>query len=150
MNKAFSPWESWAKRTALAGINYPGVYAIAISPIDIASTAFSWRPEIIYVGMTNAKGGLKSRLQQFENTIKGGDGHGGGYRVRFKHSNYANLNVQLYVSVCPWDCDVMSNDPANLRIMGEVAKHEYECFALFVEAFGNLPEFNDKKKSPKK
>ena len=25
------------------------------------------------------------------------------------------------------------NDPANLRLMGEVTKHEYECFALFVE-----------------
>jgi hypothetical protein len=34
--------------------------------------------------------------------------------------------------------------------MGEVAKYEYECFALFAEKFGHLPEFNDKKRSPKK
>jgi hypothetical protein len=34
--------------------------------------------------------------------------------------------------------------------MGEVARHEYECVAFFVEAFGKLPEFNDKKRSPKR
>src|SRR5204863_9848887 len=130
MNKTFSHWESWARRTALAGLARPGVYVLAISPTGIAATAFSWRPEVIYVGMTNAKGGLKSRLQQFDNTIKGGEGHGGGCRVRRKHSDYAKLNSQLYVSVCPWDCDVTSNDPRNLRIMGEVVRHEYECLAL--------------------
>jgi hypothetical protein len=150
MKKAFSHWESWAKRAALADLNFPGVYALAISGTDIAATPFLWRPEIIYIGMTNAKGGLMSRLQQFDYTVKGGEGHGGGHLVRFRHSNYAKLNSQLYVSVCPWECDVTSNDPASLRIMGEVAKHEYECLALFVEGFGKLPVFNDKKKSPKK
>lgn len=150
MNNGFSRWEAWVKRTALAGLAHPGVYALAISPTDIATTAFSWRPEIIYIGMTNSKGGLKSRLQQFDNTIKGGEGHGGGHRVRFKHPDYPKLTSQLFVSVYPWNCDVTSNDPANLRIMGAVAKYEYECFALFVEAFGKLPEFNDKTKSPKK
>ena len=100
--------------------------------------------------MTNAKGGLKARLQQFDNTICGGIGHGGGHRVRFKYPEYAKLIPRLYVSVCPQNCDVTANDAANLRIMGDVAKHEYECFALFVEAFGQLPEFNDKKKSQKK
>jgi hypothetical protein len=150
MKNQFSLWESWAKRGALPGLGHPGVYALAISPTNISAKAFSWRPEIVYVGMTNAKGGLKSRLQQFDNTAKGGDGHGGAHRVRFKHPDYTKLTSQLYVSVCPWECDVTSNDPIDLRIMGEVAKYEYECFALFVESFGKLPEFNDKKKSPKK
>jgi len=146
----FSHWEAWAKRAALADLARPEVYALAISSTDIAATPFSWRREIIYIGMTNAKGGLKSRLQQFDNTIKGAEGHGGGRRVRFKHPNFARLTSRLYVSVCSWDCDVTSNDPADLRIMGEVARYEYECWALFVEAFGKLPEFNDKKKSPKR
>jgi len=146
----FSHWEAWAKRAALADLARPEVYALAISSTDIAATPFSWRREIICIGMTNAKGGLKSRLQQFDNTIKGAEGHGGGRRVRFKHPNFARLTSRLYVSVCSWDCDVTSNDPADLRIMGEVARYEYECWALFVEAFGKLPEFNDKKKSPKR
>lgn len=33
--------------------------------------------------------------------------------------------------------------------MGEIARLEYECFAVYVEKFDQLPEFNDKKLSPK-
>jgi hypothetical protein len=151
MNEAFSAWQSWGKREALTGLTFPGVYLLAISPITIAGVAFSWRPEVIYVGMTNARGGLKSRLKQFDDTIRfAASNHGGGERVRFKHRDYAQLCPQLYVSVRSWECDVTSNKPADLRIMGEVEKQEYECQALFVEAFGALPEFNDKKRSPKK
>ena len=150
MKNGFSHWAKWRNRNALDQLHFPGVYVIALSDSDISGTAFSWRPEVIYVGMTNAKGGLKSRLQQFDNTIKGGDGHGGGHRVRFKHSDYGTLAPRLYASVCPHECNVQSNQPLDLRIMGDVAKHEYECFAIFAEAFNRLPEFNDKKKSPKK
>jgi len=146
----FSTWARWPKRNGLDGIEFPGVYAIALSNKNIDGTAFSWRPEIIYVGMTNAKGGLKSRLQQFDNTIKGKDGHGGAKRVHFKHPYYSKLAPILYVSVCPHECNVQLKDPMNLRIMGDVAKFEYECFAVFVEHLGKLPEFNDKKRSPKK
>ena len=150
MNDAFTKWTHWADRSDLPSLAYPGVYALAISSTDISGTPFSWIPEIVYVGMTNAKGGLKSRLGQFDNTIKGGDGHGGGHRVRFKHSDFAILISTLYVSVCSFACDVTSENPTDLRIMGEVTKHEYECFALFAEKFERLPEFNDKKRSPKK
>ncbi len=150
MKKEFSTWVRWLKRNSLDGIEFPGVYAIARSDKNMDGTAFSWRREIVYVGMTNAKGGLKSRLQQFDNTIKGKDGHGGGQRVHFKYPNYENLTPQLYVSVCPYECDVKSNRPDDLRVMGEVLKQEYECFAIFAETFNQLPEFNDKKLSPKK
>ena len=141
----------WSKRNALAQLHFPGVYAIALSDSDISGITFSWRPEVIYVGMTNANGGLKSRLQQFDNTIKGGDGHGGAHRVRFKHSDYGTLAPRLYVSTCAYECDVKSNCPSDLRIMGDVERFEYECFAVFVEKLEKgLPEFNDKKRSPKK
>lgn len=150
MKNGFSDWSKWSNRNGLERLHFPGVYAIALSDFDIAGTEFSWRREVIYVGMTNAKGGLKSRLRQFDNTIKGGDGHGGGHRVRFKYPDYDTLAPSLYVSVHPYECNVESTQPFDLRIMGEVAKHEYECFALFVEKFDQLPEFNDKKKSPKK
>lgn len=150
MNKTFSIWTRWSKRAGLANLNYPGVYALAISRTDLSGQPFSWKREIVYIGMTNAKGGLKSRLQQFDSTIKGGDGHGGGHRVRFKHQDYTKLSKHLYVSVCPQKCDVTSNTPSGLMVMGNVANHEYECLAFFVEAFGYLPEFNDKQRSPKK
>jgi hypothetical protein len=150
MKNEFSEWVMWNSRNVLDKLRFPGVYAIALSDTDISGTEFFWQPEVIYVGMTNAKGGLKSRLQQFENTIRGGEGHGGGQRVRFKHPDYGKLLPRLYVSVCHHQCNVESNRQADLRIMGDVAKHEYECFAIFAETFNRLPEFNDKKQAPKK
>lgn len=150
MEPTFLSWFNWSNRTRLPDLSYPGVYALAISDINISEKPFAWTPEIVYIGMTNAKGGLKSRLGQFDNTIKGGDGDGGGNRVRFKHPDYSALTAKLYVAACPFKCDVTSEDPIDLRVMGEVARQEYECFAIFAERFRHLPEFNDKKRSPKK
>jgi hypothetical protein len=149
MTRRFTKWAKWVNRNDLRSINLPGVYAIALSTKDISETNFSWRPDVIYIGMTNAKGGLKSRLQQFDNTIKGKDGHGGAHRVRHKHHNYSRLAPRLYVSISPRQCNVISNKSSDLRIMGEVVKDEYVCFAIFAERFDRLPEFNDKKRSPK-
>jgi len=150
MRDKFSDWAKWSNRNELQSIQLPGVYAIALSHKDISGNTFSWRREIIYVGMTNAKGGLKSRLQQFDNTIKGGDVHGGAQRVRYKYPNYMKLIPSLYISICPRACNVLSNNPKDLRIMGEIVKQEFDCLAQFVETFSRLPEFNDKKRSPKK
>ena len=150
MERMFTTWSHWKNRTDLSDLSFPGVYTIAISHHDISGDAFSWQPSIVYVGMTNAKGGLKSRLGQFETTIKGGNGHGGGHRVRYKHPDYEALTSALYVAVNAFKCNVRSESPCDLRVMGEVTQYEYECFALFVEEFGQLPEFNDKKRSPKK
>lgn len=150
MNNGFSTWVKWDDRNKFNGISLPGVYVIAFSKKDISGNSFKWTRDIIYIGMTNSKGGLKSRLQQFENTIKGREGHGGARRVRYKYPNHKALIPQLYVSIWLTECNVESNKPADLLAMGDVAKREYECFACFVKRYGQLPEFNDKKRSPKK
>ena len=118
-------------------LKFPGVYAIAYSDNDITATPFEWSEEIIYIGMTNAKGGLKSRLQQFENTIFDRRGHGGAERVRYKHRDYNQLVSKLFVSISHTECDVKSNRPSDLRLMGSVARQEYDCFAIFAEKFGD-------------
>ena len=105
--------------------------------------------EIKYIGMTNARKGLKSRLNQFDNTIKGKRGHGGADRFRYKHEDYNKLSQNLYVAVQSFKCDVKSNQPSDLIIMGEVAKHEYVCFSEYVKLFKKLPEFNDKENTRK-
>jgi len=46
-------------------------------------------------------------------------------------------------------CDVESNKPEDLRKMGKVAEWEYLAMAAYVEKFGRLPEFNDKKGTKK-
>jgi hypothetical protein len=51
----------------------------------------------------------------------------------------------LYVAVASFKCDVTSGRPADLRTMGDVAQFEYLCFSHFVERFGRMPEFNNKK-----
>jgi hypothetical protein len=151
MGQPFSTWIRWTNRKHLGAIlEFPGIYAIALSDRDLTSMLFDWSDEIIYIGMTNAKGGLKSRLQQFENTIIGKTGHGGAERVRHKHGNYNLLVSKLFVSVSHTECNVESNKPSDLRLMGAITQQEYEYFAIFAEKFGRLPEFNDKKKSPKK
>jgi len=146
----FTKWVQWHERGQLAAVKYPGIYVIAIAdstfdPIE----DFCWVNKIVYIGMTNSVGGLRSRLQQFDNTIIGKSGHGGADRVRFKHQNYQLLSEKLFVSVASFECDVKSNKPNDLLTMGDVAKFEYECFAEFVRIHGVLPEFNDKKGAPK-
>ena len=145
----FTEWINWENRNSLEGIKFPGIYCIAISDFDLSQQKFKWISEINYVGMTNSINGLKGRLKQFDNTIIGKTGHGGADRFRFKYENYPELIEKLYVSVCSFECNVKSNSPKDLRIMGEVAKFEYDCFAIYTEKFNCLPEFNDKKNSLK-
>jgi hypothetical protein len=145
----FTPWKKWANRDNLPDIEYPGIYCIAISESDLSEQDFTWIREIKYVGMTNSRAGLKGRLKQFNSTINGKTRHGGADRFIYRYHDYQDLVNRLFVSIHPFKCGVESNDPENLRTMGDVAKFEYECFATYVEKFGCLPEFNDKRKSPK-
>jgi hypothetical protein len=145
----FSQWVRWDDRNNLTGIRSPGLYALAVSREDISGRAFTWLKGIIYFGMTNSGGGLKARLKQFDNTVAGKEGHGGGERVRYKYRDYNKFTSKLFVSVCPIICDVKSNKPKDLIKMGEVAYLEYYCFAKYARLFGRLPKFNDKKNAPK-
>ena len=143
----FSNWHSWQTRPRIC---YPGVYALAISSSDLSNKPFALTKEIVYFGMTNSGGGLQSRLKQFDNTIIGKIGHGGAERFLFKYKNPKELIKNLYVSINFLECDPKSNKPEDLFKMGEVAKFEYTCFAEYAKKFGNIPEFNDKKRSPKR
>lgn len=146
----FSQWVHWEDREQLNCIDSPGVYVIRLSSKKIRNRKFSWDKEIIYVGMTNAITGLKGRLKAFDNTINGSNGHGGAHRVRFKHNSYKKLVLNLYVAVAYFNVNVKSNEPKDLRTMGKVLRFEYQCFAEYASKHGELPEFNDKERSPKK
>lgn len=142
-------WHKWDWRNDIPALNFPGIYIVAKSDIDIADQSFAWLPEIIYIGMSNSKGGIKSRLAQFDKTLRGSICHGGADRVLHKYRDYNDLKETLYVSVLVLPCDVRSEKPEDLRLMGKVCSLEYECFAEFIERYGQLPEFNDQKRSPK-
>jgi len=146
----FTGWSIWDKRNDLDNTNYPGVYAIRISQKSLAGRKFSWHKEIVYIGMTNAITGLRGRLKAFDDTIGGKSvRHGGGDRFKFQHQNYDEVVEKLYVSVARFKADVTSKTPKNLRVMGDVARFEFQCLAKYVESYGELPEFNDMQKSKK-
>lgn len=146
----FSVWKRWDDREQLPNLVYPGIYVLAVSAGRLHDKSFSWREDIAYVGMSNAVGGLAGRMRQFDLTISGArNAHGGADRFRFRYRNYGQLIERLFVAVRPVKCDVRSNLPRDLRLMGRVAQLEYLCLAGYVEAFGVLPEFNDKSRSPK-
>ncbi len=145
----FSQWSRWKDRHSLKDMGFPGVYALAVSGTDLSGMEFDWSKSIMYFGMTNSGGGLKARLNQFDNTIKGKEGHGGGERFRFKYRNYEQLVKKLFVSVSPVKCSINSNKYEDLLKMGEVVYLEYYCFANYVQLYEHLPEFNDKKNAPK-
>lgn len=147
--KRFSAWSSWDDRHNQERLSCPGVYAIAHTTERLAGRRFSWRGDIIYIGMTNSVAGLKGRLNQFHRTMVGDPAHGGADRVRFSHPNYATFRKRAYLTVAPFACDPRSNLPSDLRIMGDVARFEYQCLAHFAEQFDRLPQFNDKRRAPK-
>jgi hypothetical protein len=146
----FSRWASWGDREILDGLHLPGVYALAISEISLAGKPFSFRSDVVYFGMTNAASGLRGRLGQFQNTIRGKSGHGGADRFRYDFPRFAKLEPVLYVAVLSVKCSVTSNSPRDLLQMGRVAMKEYECFAQHVRIHGKLPKYNDKKNAPKR
>ena len=104
----FSVWQHWKSRGQLQGLGYPGVYTVAVSQQALAGNVFSWRGDVVYIGMTNSAAGLKGRLQQFDNTIAGKTGHGGADRVRYKHRDYERLCEQLHVAVAVFGLDPLS------------------------------------------
>ena len=145
----FSHWSDWNHRRSLSNLRFPGVYALAVTTESLAGVPFQWRPDIAYFGMTNSLSGLLGRLKQFDNTIIGKTGHGGAERFMHDFTSSADLSPLLYVAVWPFECDVSAGTPKDLITMGCVAKAEYECLAKFVDMFGRLPKYNDKKNSPK-
>jgi hypothetical protein len=150
----FTNWVKFSNRRELeqSGWVYPGVYAIAYSKNDISDTPFSLLEDIAYFGMTNSKGGLKGRLNQFNGTINlKQKSHGGADRFIFNLSKEDQLwKEKLYVSIMVFRfCDVESNRCHDLITMGDIAKKEYVCLAEYVKKFNKLPRFNDKKNSPK-
>lgn len=57
-DKNFSNWVKWENRNGLNGLQFSGVYCIAISIHDLSNQVFQWISDIKYVGMTNSRKGI--------------------------------------------------------------------------------------------
>lgn len=144
--RRFAVWVSWKKIDKLRHCECPGVYVISRCKSNLDGRRFTWRKDIIYIGMANSVG-LKDRLRQFDDTIswrKGRSLHGGADRVRYCYRSYGSLSRHLYVAVARFKFDPNSNRHSDLRKWGNVLRFEYLCFAEYVERFDVLPPFNDR------
>lgn len=150
MKEMISQWYRWGERNKYKGIKFPGVYFIAISDDDLSGSEFAHTCKIVYIGMTNSIRGLQGRLDQFDNTIQmKGYLHGGADRFLYKHNDYRKILPKIYVALVHWECEPKNETSADLRLMGDVVKAEYEFMAMHVDLYNKLPEFNRKKDSPK-
>lgn len=149
MESQFTNWVKWEDRNSLKGIQFPGIYCIAVSE-NLSNKEFKFIDDLEYIGMTNSKGGLKSRLRQFDSTIKKiRKTHGGADRFLYSYENYNEVKEKIYVAIRAFECNTKKPTPVDLRVMGDVAKCEWDCWASFIEKFDRYPKFNDKSNSPK-
>jgi hypothetical protein len=124
----------------------PGVYVISWSKIDLNNKCVTCE-EVYYIGMSNAKAGVRGRLKQFWNGITNGVGHSAGNRWKENNGKYNPKDKKkFYFSYILYKCIVNKKDrtPNDLRIMGNVTKLEYELMALYKENMDKEPKGNKK------
>jgi hypothetical protein len=100
--------------------------------------------------MSNAKNGVKSRLKQFLLGVEKGTSHSAGMRFK-KEKDQKEWNSNFYFAAKGYECNVIktaigdqSRDANDLRIMGDVAKLEYELLAIYKEVMNKEPDLNKK------
>ena len=138
----FSPWYQWKNRSAYPLRDYPGVYLISITvkpDLEGRDPAFE---DVVYIGMTNSRQGLKGRWQQFANAIGGKRGHSGGNTIFAHHGHYTTWQTYLYVAAMGIRCNVHSPTAEDYLKMGWIAYLEYEAFAHYYSTVGGHPRFN--------
>ena len=141
----FCPWMRWEERKHYPQRKLPGVYMLAIinKPLNGKTPRFE---DVKYIGMTNAKGGLISRWNQFNNSIHGKFGHSGGKSVFKDLKNYKTWKEKLFVCALPVKCSVSKDirTPQDLIKMGWIAFLEYEALSKYRELFKEEPKYNTK------
>ena len=142
----FSRWYKWDERTEIQNLNNPGIYAIAITSNNLSGKKFDYG-KVDYIGMSNSKGGLNSRLNGFNRAIHGNKGHSGGRTIFGDLGTYRKWKgKKLFVSVVQVKCNTekASRTHRDLINMGWVAFLEYEAMAEFKKRLKREPHYNKK------
>ena len=138
----FSNWYVWEYRNRFPKVEFPGVYVLSIinSP-DLVGQRPYWH-DVVYVGMTNSRGGLRSRWNQFNRATRGKGGHSGGNSIYQELGHYSTWGQSLYVAGMAIECNVTSPSGNDYLRMGWVAYLEFEAFSSYCEKVGGHPRFN--------
>ena len=138
----FSNWYQWNKRNQYSLRDYPGVYLISITDKPDLEGREPTFEDVVYIGMTNSRQGLKGRWQQFANAISGKRGHSGGNTIFRQKGHNTTWQAHLYVAAMGIRCDVRNPTDQDYLTMGWIAYLEYEAFARYYSAVGGHPVFN--------
>jgi len=130
--------------------NYPGIYLLAFTDKNLEGEIVK-PSDIYYVGMSNARKGLTSRVKQFLNGIEKNGSHSAGMRFYKENSNgiaFSECNHlgKFYIVSSTFKCDVhkLTRTPNDLRIMGDISRLEYEIIAHIKEVTNEEPKLNKK------
>jgi len=135
-------WYKWNNRLDYPLRKYPGVYCISITEKkNLIGSDVDWG-DVVYIGMTNSRGGLQSRWRQFQDSISGKYGHSGGNTVFNDLGHHDTWHFQLYVAAMGIKVNTTNPTADDYRKMGMVAYLEYETFARYHEAVGGHPKYN--------
>ena len=142
----FSNWVKWQDRNGKK-LDCSGVYAISITNKNLANKSFNYK-DVVYIGMSNARGGIRGRLNQFNRSINGGEGHSGGKTIYKNLGNYKKWRkvLYLYVSTFKVKCEVIRSKRSakDLLLMGWVSFLEFEALAKCKQQVGTEPKYNKK------
>ena len=133
---------------------FPGIYLLAYSKRNLKQTKIR-EEDVLYVGMSNAQGGVRSRLLQFRTGVERYGTHSGAMRFFREYQNsvphsqlkrpdsffYAALSIQCA-------SEKGSLTAADLRSLGHVACLEYYAIARIREKTGRPPPLNKFGKRP--
>jgi hypothetical protein len=138
----FSEWYEWTNRNNYPMKDFPGVYLISITPkSDLAGKKPNFE-DVVYIGMTNSRRGLRGRWMQFFNAVLGNGKHSGGKRVFSDKGHYETWSDYLYVAAMSVDCNVINPTDEDYIKMGWVTYLEYEAFACYYRSVNGHPEYN--------
>jgi len=135
-------------------LRFPGVYLLAYTGKNLNGQKIDER-NILYVGMSNAQGGVRSRLIQFRNGLEKYDNHSGA--MRFYREYQGNKPFSLlkgkrkffYVALSVECISEKSRLTAqDFRELGHVTCLEYYAIARIKEKAGRPPPLNKFGKRP--
>jgi hypothetical protein len=132
----------------IADLRHPGVYLLAYSGRSLEGSAIKAH-DVLYVGMSNSAGGVRSRLNQFKKGIEENHHHSGARRFFREHGGgkpfaAAGTRRRLYFSALTFECESRKGlaKPDDLRIMGHINCIEYYAIAHVAEQTGKNPPLN--------
>lgn len=130
--------------------NYPGIYLLAYTNKNLEGQIVE-PDDIFYVGMSNARKGLTSRVKQFLNGIEKNGSHSAGMRFYKENSQGIPFSEcdhleKFYIVSSAFKCNVnkQTRTPNDLRIMGEICRLEYHLLAHIKEVTNEEPKLNKK------